>query len=74
MPPVDEPKPDQVDVIAVLGWIESSLRDSAQRPDTRQNPTVTRRLTNLEYQNSLRDLLGFELDVIEDLPRHEFGA
>ena len=30
---------------------------------------MTRRLTNVEYQNTLRDLIGFQLNVIEDLPK-----
>ena len=30
--------------------------------------TTTRRLTNFEYQNTMRDLLGFELELIKDLP------
>ncbi|MCP4849891.1 MAG: DUF1587 domain-containing protein, partial [Verrucomicrobiaceae bacterium] len=30
--------------------------------------TTTRRLTNFEYQNTMRDLLGFELELAKDLP------
>ena len=30
---------------------------------------VARRLTNIEYQNTLSDLLGFEVNVIEHLPK-----
>ena len=31
--------------------------------------SVTRRLTNIEYQNTLRDLFGFELEIIDKLPK-----
>ena len=68
MPPIDEPQPSKAQVKAVRQWIESGMRDHAARAAAAEPQAGTRRLTNVEYQNTLSDLLGFELDVIDDLP------
>ena len=65
MPPEDEPQPSQVDRKAIVRWIDAGLREDVERAS--QTPTL-RRLTNFEYQNTMRDLLGFELKLIENLP------
>ncbi|MGZ0170537.1 MAG: DUF1587 domain-containing protein, partial [Planctomycetales bacterium] len=69
MPPIDEPQPKKVKVQAVINWIESGMRDYANQASTRHAEQTTRRLTNVEYRNTLGDLIGFELDVIEDLSK-----
>jgi len=69
MPPVDEPQPDQTKIDAVVRWIESGMRAYAAKADTGRKAPLVRRLTNVEYQNTLRDLIGFKLDVIDDLPK-----
>lgn len=69
MPPADEPQPQAAEVKAVMEWINSGMRDWVDNADTERQEPNTRRLTNVEYQNTLTDLLGFELDVIEDLPK-----
>ena len=69
MPPIDEPQPTKGDVQAVINWIESGMRDYVNQAGTRHAEQTTRRLTNVEYQNTLGDLIGFELDVIEDLSK-----
>ncbi len=77
MPPIDEPQPNKTDADAVIRWIDSKMRDALDaRPlagkdagTSRDSRAVVRRLTNAEYQNTLRDLIGFELDVIDDLPK-----
>ena len=35
---------------------------------------TTRRLTNFEYQNTIRDLVGFQLNLIDDLPKDPVTA
>ena len=68
MPPEDENQPADSERQAVVQWIDSGLRDYvAQASKEAQLPT-TRRLTNFEYQNTMRDLLGFELDLKSALP------
>ena len=68
MPPIDEPQPKKEEVQAVIKWIESGMRDYVKKASQEEAEPKTRRLTNVEYQNTLNELLGFELDVIDDLP------
>ncbi len=69
MPPEEqENRPSAADRNAVVKWIESSLRDYVQRAGKDMVATMTRRLTNFEYQNTIRDLLGIELELAKDLP------
>jgi hypothetical protein len=67
MPPEDEPQPSEEDRAAVVKWIDSGLRESVKKASEVPHPTVARRLTNFEYENTMRDLLGFELKLIDDL-------
>lgn len=67
MPPEGEPQPSDKDRAAMVEWIESALRDSVNARPT-QTP-LARRLTNFEYENTVRDLLGFELKLIDSLPK-----
>lgn len=68
MPPEtsEQPKPDERR--AVVEWVRSALQEESRRG--RDEPqSLVRRMTNLEYQNTLRDLFGLELKVIDDLPK-----
>lgn len=68
MPPIDEPQPKRAETQAVMDWIESGMRDYVKEASAVQAKPKARRLTNVEYQNTLNELLGFELDIIGDLP------
>ncbi len=68
--PLDEAEnqPSASDRTAIVKWIESGLRDYVKKASKVAGTTTTRRLTNFEYQNTMRDLLGFELELAKDLP------
>ncbi|MEE2639120.1 MAG: DUF1592 domain-containing protein [Planctomycetota bacterium] len=68
MPPIDEPQPQPSEVEAIIQWIESEMRLQVKNASQRVPEPKARRLTNVEFQNTLNELLGFELDVIDDLP------
>lgn len=68
MPPADELQPKEQEVRELLQWIESELQSVVDQEEQASLEPTTRRLTNTEYQNTLRDLLGFQFDVIDDLP------
>lgn len=68
MPPEDEPQPSAAGRKEVITWIEASLRTVSSAASPTARTTTTRRLTNFEYQNTMRDLLGFELKLAENLP------
>jgi hypothetical protein len=75
MPPIDEPQPKPSEVKAVSRWIESGMRGYIKKASQEAPEPKIRRLTNVEYQNTLSDLLGFELDLHDDLapdPEHHY--
>lgn len=69
MPPEDEPQPTQQDRERVARWIDGELQAFVTREATANAPATLRRLTNVEYHNTLRDLLGVELDLTDNLPQ-----
>lgn len=68
MPPEEEKQPDAAERQAVVDWIDAGLRDFVEKASDQNPETTARRLTNFEYQNTMRDLLGFELDLTKSLP------
>lgn len=67
MPPIEEPQPTKAETQVVTHWIESGMRDHLLKASDVKREAKTRRLTNVEYESTLRDLLGFELNVIDNL-------
>jgi len=67
MPPEDEPQPDADERQRVAAWIDAELQ-ALLASETAEAPTTMRRLSNVEYHNTLRDLLGVELDLTDNLP------
>ena len=68
MPPEDEPQPTDAEREQVAAWIESGMRDYVTHASKEAPEPTARRLTNVEYQNTMNDLLGFELNLIQNLP------
>jgi hypothetical protein len=74
MPPDSEKSPAADERAAVVGWMRAALRDELRPRESGLTvglPTL-RRLTNVEYQNTMRDLLGLELKLADDLPKDPF--
>lgn len=74
MPPpdVDQPSPDEV--VKILDAIDLELA-SFDCTSVRHPGLVTiRRLNRAEYDNTIRDLLGLELDLSQDFPTDDVGA
>jgi mono/diheme cytochrome c family protein len=64
MPPADRPRPDAAEAKGFVEYVERT--DAARRAVTGRVPL--RRLNRIEYENTVRDLLGIELDLRELLP------
>lgn len=64
MPPKAKPRPAEADVQALAAWIVAK----AEATQLAHGRTVVRRLNRVEYQNTIRDLLGIEVDFHEMLP------
>jgi hypothetical protein len=68
MPPEDEAQPNETKRMVIADWINRGLHDYVKKASEVAIASTTRRLTNFEYQNTMRDLLGFELELAKDLP------
>jgi hypothetical protein len=69
MPPEDEKQPSDAEREAVQQWIDKGMRDHVAKASDGKTTPLARRLTNFEYQNTMRDLLGVDLELIKDLPQ-----
>ena len=58
MPPEDADEILLAEKTALIAWINASLTEVAQRNAGDPGPVTLRRLTNFEYDNTLRDLTG----------------
>ncbi len=71
MPPIGEPRPDAAEYDGVVAQLTTVLdRAAAQAPNPGRTDSI-RRLTRTEYQNSIHDLLGVEIDATALLPNDE---
>jgi mono/diheme cytochrome c family protein len=68
MPPKEKPRPPNADLRAVLKSIMPPLAAAIAAARGRQGRTVLRRRNRVEYQNTIRDLLGVHIDLAERLP------
>ena len=74
MPPVDEPQPDEADRLRVSAWIDDTLRANACKGEAYAGTVTTRRLNRREYANTIRDLVGVEMDFAATLPVDSGGG
>jgi hypothetical protein len=65
MPPPGMARPDAAATEAFASWLENRI-DSAARPDP--GGPLLHRLNRTEYANTIRDLLGLQVDVAALLP------
>ncbi|MGB7344477.1 MAG: DUF1592 domain-containing protein [Pirellulaceae bacterium] len=72
MPPEDEPRPDPADLAKVTEWISNNLLQMRRSAESTGGHVVMRRLSRVEYANTVRDLLGVVFvdgeGPMEDLP------
>jgi hypothetical protein len=67
MPPANARRPDAARVEAFVTALETSLDKSAAATPN-PGPSALHRMNRTEYANSIRDLLGFDVDVASLLP------
>ena len=71
MPPIGKERPEDATYDAVIRSLETSLdRAAAANPNPGRTATI-RRLTRMEYQNAIRDLLALDIDAATLLPADE---
>lgn len=68
MPPEDEPQLTQQQHEVLTRWVSSSIERYIEAQRDTNGRVVLRRLNRVEYQNTMFDLLGLEMDYARDLP------
>ena len=68
MPPKKKPQPSDVERQAALDWLGPQLRGAVAARQNAEGRGALRRLNRFEYQNTMHDLLGIEVNLMELLP------
>ncbi len=73
MPPKGLPRPAVADVKQITGWIESEFDriDRSAKPDPGR--VTAHRLNRVEYNNTVRDLIGVNFHPADDFPADDAG-
>ena len=79
MPPASMPRPNEVELRAVIKRLEDALEKSspAAKPDSATTATrdpgdvPPHRLNRTEYNNTIRDLLGVDIHAANDFPQDD---
>ena len=74
MPPRDAPQLSESDRAALLDWLDARIREAESARRGPSGSPVMRRLNRREYQNTMRDLLGLDIDYVRNLPPDEASA
>lgn len=73
MPPSDHPQPSQKDVLTVIDEIDSQLEAFDCNASEHPGRVTIRRLNRVEYNNTIRDLIGLPLTPADDFPSDDVG-
>ncbi len=68
MPPKEKPRPSVEETKALTAWINERVTAAELAHQNEQGRVVMRRLNRAEYANTVRDLLGVEVDLADLLP------
>ena len=69
MPPADfSPQPSEESRQLAIAWLNDFRKSEAQRHSGDPGPVLARRLSNAEYDNSIRDLTGVDIRPTREFP------
>src|SRR5206468_6574752 len=68
MPPKEKPRPPEIEVRALTAWIGRKVEAADATRRATQGRVVLRRLNRVEYEDTVRDLLGIDVDLKDQLP------
>ncbi|HEX7896734.1 MAG TPA: DUF1592 domain-containing protein, partial [Planctomycetota bacterium] len=68
MPPAKKPRPSKEEIDALAAAIDVRVAAAENARRAAQGRVLLRRLNRVEYQNTVRDLLGIDIDLNEVLP------
>jgi hypothetical protein len=73
MPPPEKPRPTSAELDAVNGWIDAAVfKIDCNGPRDPGRVTI-RRLNKVEYNNTIRDLLGIDFKPADSFPTDDSG-
>ncbi|MEZ5356625.1 MAG: DUF1592 domain-containing protein [Bryobacteraceae bacterium] len=73
MPPQGAPRATPDEVRAVAHWIEAAYEKLDRTAPIEPGRVTARRLNRVEYSNSVRDLLGIDMNPAAELPPDPYG-
>jgi len=73
MPPPGLPVPPKTEIAAVTKWIESRLSHSGYQRKDNPGRVTARRLNRVDYNNTIRDLLGVHIRPADEFPVDDAG-
>jgi len=68
MPPEEEDPLTRTELKILTGWINGEIESVVEAQKNTGGRVVLRRLNRLEYQNTMTDLLGIEIDYSKNFP------
>src|SRR5688572_13846505 len=68
MPPKTAPQPPEAARQALLDWIRDVRTEQARKNAGDPGPVLARRLSNAEYDNTIRDLTGIDMRPAREFP------
>ena len=73
MPPANHPQPTAAERQQMVRWLESTLFDLDCEQQHDPGRVTIRRLNRIEYNNTIRDLLGVDFRPADDFPSDDVG-
>ena len=73
MPPADAEQPEGADRVKAIEWIEQRLREFDCGAASRPGRVTMRRLNKTEYNNTVHDLTGLDMQLAKDFPSDDVG-
>lgn len=73
MPPKEQPKPDPVQVDKFVSLVKTMFDDADRHAKPDPGRVTVRRLNRVEYNNTIRDLVGVDFNPAEDFPSDDIG-
>jgi len=74
MPPAKEDQPTEQERRRLADWLERVLRETAKEMGPYAGAVTARRLNRLEYDNTIRDLLGLKMKFSQTFPADGGGG
>lgn len=72
MPPAEQPQPPPAERAEFIRWLDHALHPiDPKQPDP--GHVMVRRLSRIEYANTIRDVLGVDFDPTHDFPEDDTG-